>query len=146
MTDASNSGWGALYKGVHLLVNPEQCLHINYLEMMADLFALKTLLPALKGHHVLETTPSDGSNDLISLREGRGRPLCLRRQLSLPNLFLNAARCPGPRSAQHLPVGLHPNCPASSGHQTGQGSQKFSPPGDHTLEEPDMVSDILDLV
>ncbi len=32
-----------------------------------------------------------------------------------------------------------PNCPASSGHQTGQGSQMFSPPGGPTLEEPDIV-------
>ncbi len=31
---------------------------------------------------------------------GRDRPLHLRRQLSLPNLFLNAARCSGPWLAQ----------------------------------------------
>ncbi len=32
-----------------------------------------------------------------------------------------------------------PGCPASSGHQPGQGSQTLSPPGGPTLEESDMV-------
>lgn len=56
MTDASSSGWGALYKS-----NPafgswlihEQCLHINCLEMIAVRLALKTFLLVLKVHNVL---------------------------------------------------------------------------------------------
>ncbi len=56
MTDASSSGWGALYVG-----NPsfgswlihEQCLHINCFEMMAVRLALKTFLLVLKVHNVL---------------------------------------------------------------------------------------------
>ncbi len=84
----------------------------------------------------MEITSSDGSNDLVCLREGRGGSLCLRRQLSLPNLFLETVRCPGPRLAQHSPVCLFSDCPAPSGYQTGHGSRVLSPPGGPTLEEP----------
>ncbi len=55
-TDASNSGWGALYEG-----NPaygswlthKRHLHINCIKMMAVCLVLKTVLPALKEHLVL---------------------------------------------------------------------------------------------
>ncbi len=60
-TDTSRSGWGTLGEG-----NPafsswsttEQCLHINCLEMLAVLQALKTFLQALRGHHVLARSDS----------------------------------------------------------------------------------------
>ncbi len=42
----------------------------------------------------MEITPPDSLNDLVSLQSGRGGPLRLRRQLSLPNLFFQTARCP----------------------------------------------------
>ncbi len=63
------------------------------------------------------------------IREGRGWPLRLRRQPSLPNLFLNSARCSGPRLAQCSPVHFPPDCPDSSGCQAGQGDQVLTPPG-----------------
>ncbi len=39
----------------------------------------------------METTSQDGSDNLVSFPQGRGRPLCLRRQLSLTNQFLKTA-------------------------------------------------------
>ncbi|KAI2668518.1 ATP-dependent DNA helicase CHL1 [Labeo rohita] len=101
MIDASNLGWGALLEG-----NPvfdswsslEQSLHINCLEIRAAFLALKTFLPAFKGAvHVLDrlnqgvdvlsrgnaapTTSSDGSNDLVCLREGRNHQMCQGSQM-----------------------------------------------------------------
>lgn len=104
---------------------------------MAVSLALKTSLPALRGHHIL--VRSDNiivglvCSDLmgtvqITLTEGRslteqsvlGRAevdlFNLRGQHSLPNLFLEGARCPGP----------------SPGHQMGQGSLALGPPGGPT--------------
>ncbi len=37
----------------------------------------------------MKSTSPDHSDDLVSFRQGRGRPLCLWRQLSLPNLFFS---------------------------------------------------------
>ncbi len=157
-TDASNSGWGALYEG-----NPaygswlthKRHLHINCIKIMAVCLVLKTVLPALKEHLVLvrsentmvvayinhqgglrscpfdrmtpalgtertplttsglcagqseprsgyvvkeqcsfrrmESTTPDGSDDLVISWQDRGRPLRLRRQLSLPNLFFQSS-------------------------------------------------------
>ncbi len=39
----------------------------------------------------MESTSPDGSDDLVSSWQGRGRPLRLRRQLSLPNLFFQSS-------------------------------------------------------
>ncbi len=66
----------------------------------------------------MEDPPPNGSDDLGDLREGRGQPLCLRRQLSLPNIPLKGARRPGPRLAQRLPVRLPSDCSVPSGHHT----------------------------
>jgi hypothetical protein len=52
-TDASNSGWGALYEGrptFGLWSSQEKSLHINCLEMKAVENALRFFLPLLKGH------------------------------------------------------------------------------------------------
>lgn len=88
-----------------------------------------------------EAPPLNGS-DLGDLRERRGQPLCLRRQLSLPNIFLKRARHPGPRLAQGLPVRLPSNCSAPSGHHTSQGSQMLVPLNGPTLAEPAMVPQV----
>lgn len=64
----------------------------------------------------MEDPPPNGSDDLGDLREGRGQPLCLRIQLSLPNILLKGARRPGPRLAQPLPVCLPSDCSVPSGH------------------------------
>ncbi len=56
MTDASNSGWGALCEGSPAFVSwfsLEQRLHVNCAEIMPVFWALKAFLQALKGYHVL---------------------------------------------------------------------------------------------
>jgi hypothetical protein len=58
-TDASNSGWGALYEGrptFGLWSSQEKSLHINCLEMKAVENTFRFFLPLLKGHHVLVCT------------------------------------------------------------------------------------------
>ncbi len=72
----------------------------------------------------MESTSPDGSDDLVSFRQGRG----LRRQLSLPNLFFKAVGCSGPRLAQHPSVCLTSNRPATPGYQANQGNEITSPP------------------
>ncbi len=62
----------------------------------------------------METTPPSGSENMVCLREDRGGPLCLRRQLSLPNLFLKGVRCSGPLFAKRLSACLPSDCPAPS--------------------------------
>ncbi len=48
----------------------------------------------------MDAPPVSGSENLGSLWQNSSRPLCLRRQLSLPNLFDKEHGCPGPRVAQ----------------------------------------------
>ncbi len=87
----------------------------------------------------METTSSDGSNDLPCFRRGRGGSLCLRWQLSLPNLFPKATGCSGPQLAQHLLICLFPNRPAYSGGQAEKGNKMLTPPGGPILEKPSLV-------
>ncbi len=87
----------------------------------------------------METTSPDGSDDLVSFRQGRGRPLRLWRQPSLPNLFLKAAGCSSPRLAQHPSVCIPSNRPATPGYQANQRNEMLSPPRGPPLEEPSLV-------
>ncbi|KAI2645216.1 DNA polymerase II large subunit [Labeo rohita] len=122
-TEASNTGWGALFNGkpaFGLWSKAEEGIHINCLETLAVCRAYQFFLPDLKGHDVLvssdsmtvvyyikspgrtflkaplhsgggpsgqlplwgvDTSPTDGPENLGNLWEGRGRPLHLRRQL-----------------------------------------------------------------
>ncbi len=48
----------------------------------------------------VDAPSADGSDNLGDLWQGRGRPLRLRKQLSLPNLLFEDQRCVGPRLAQ----------------------------------------------
>ncbi len=87
-----------------------------------------SVLPA--GH---KGTPC--ANTLMgSLWQSSSRPLCLRRQLSLPNLFHEEHGCPGPRVAQLPSLCVPSNCSATAGTQTSQGttaqaSSNRPPPG-----------------
>ncbi len=74
----------------------------------------------------VDARPTDGSENLGDLWQGRGRPLRLKRQLSLPNLLFKERGCV-------------PNRSDPSGNQTNQGSQTQSPPSGPTLEEPALV-------
>ncbi|XP_056637712.1 uncharacterized protein LOC130445848 [Diorhabda sublineata] len=55
-TDASNSGWGAFYNGQNangFWDSFEKQRHINYLELKATFFGLKTFLKDLRNSHIL---------------------------------------------------------------------------------------------
>ncbi|XP_047205469.1 uncharacterized protein LOC124857922 [Girardinichthys multiradiatus] len=55
-TDASLTGWGATHEGmmVNGVWSPQtQTAHINCLELLAVMLALRHFLPFIKGHHVL---------------------------------------------------------------------------------------------
>ncbi len=65
---------------------------------------------------------NQGESQTVQMIQGRGRPLRLRRQLSLPNLFFKAAGCSGPRLAQHPSVCLPSDRPATPGYQASQGN------------------------
>ncbi|KAL0204018.1 hypothetical protein M9458_002036, partial [Cirrhinus mrigala] len=61
MTDASNTGWGALCNGKPAFghwTKAQEGIHINCLEMLAVCRALHFFLPDLKGHHVLVRSDS----------------------------------------------------------------------------------------
>ncbi|XDV44795.1 hypothetical protein PO909_013034 [Leuciscus waleckii] len=73
------------------------------------------------------------------LREGRGRPLRLRRQLSLPNLLFKEQGCVGPRVAQPSPLCIPSSLDAPSGHRTDQEHEVRSPLGSPPLANPDLV-------
>ncbi len=48
----------------------------------------------------VDAPPTNGSENLGDLWQGRGQPLDLKRQLSLPSLFFEDQGCVGPRMAQ----------------------------------------------
>ncbi|KAI2668545.1 Gag-Pro-Pol polyprotein [Labeo rohita] len=87
----------------------------------------------------MDDSPTDGSENLGSLWQGRGRPLRLKRQLSLPNILFEGQRCVGPRLAQPPPVCLSPDILDSSGTQASQGTEAQAHSGGPSLEEPAMV-------
>ncbi|XP_048019539.1 uncharacterized protein LOC125250806 [Megalobrama amblycephala] len=87
----------------------------------------------------VDAPPPSGPQDLGVLREGRDRPLRLRRQLSLPNIFLEGSRCSGPYMAQHAPLCLPSDRTDPSGHQAHQRRPTQSPSGGPALEEPGLV-------
>ncbi|KAL0152981.1 hypothetical protein M9458_051713, partial [Cirrhinus mrigala] len=87
----------------------------------------------------VDASPADGSENLGGLWQGRGRPLRLKRQLSLPNIFFERERCVGPRLAQPPPVCFSPDVFDSSNTQTSQGTTSQAPPGGPALEDSAMV-------
>ena len=100
-TDASSTGWGALYEGrpsMGLWSDGEKRLHINCLEMKAVENALQFFLPVLKNHHVLVRTDKGGlrSRSLLAI----ARRLLIWGQYNLRSLRACAGRpeC-GPRYA-----------------------------------------------
>lgn len=76
-TDASLAGWGATRKGrtMNDTWGPlMQFVHINCLELLVVLLALKHLLSFLKGHHVLVRTDITTVEPYINQKGG----LCSR--------------------------------------------------------------------
>ncbi len=77
-----------------------------------------------------------GSENLGSLWQSSSRPLRLRRQLSLPNLFHKEHGCPGPRVAQSSAVCFSSNHSATAGTQASQGATAQVYSNSSALEEP----------
>ncbi len=71
----------------------------------------------------VDAPPINDSQNLGDLWQGRGRPLRLRRQLSLPNLFFEGQGCVGPRLAQPPPLCFSPDRPDPTGNQSNQGNR-----------------------
>ncbi len=63
----------------------------------------------------MDASPARGSENLGNLWQGSSRPLCLQRQLSLPNLFYKEHRCTGPWMAQPSALWFSPNRSATAG-------------------------------
>ncbi len=87
----------------------------------------------------VDAPPTNGSQNLGDLRQGRDRTLCLRRQLSLPNLFFEGQGCVGPRLAQPPPLLFSPDRPDPTGNQANQGTEAQGSVSGPALEEPTLV-------
>ncbi len=77
-----------------------------------------------------------GSENLGNLWQGLSIPLCLQRQLSLPNLFYKEHGCPGPRMAQLSTLCFPPSRSATAGTQASQGTTAQADSNSPPLEEP----------
>ncbi len=87
----------------------------------------------------VDAPSAGGSEDLEDLWQGRSRPFCLQRQLSLPNLLFEGQGCVGPRLAQPPPLCIPPDRPASTGRQAYQGTGSQGAIGGPLVEEPTLV-------
>ncbi len=85
----------------------------------------------------VEATPTNGSGNMGNLRQARGRPIRLRKQHSLPNLFFKGQGCIGPRLAQPPPLCFSPDRPIPAGNQGTEAQGSVSGPA---LEEPALVA------
>ncbi len=81
-------------------------------------------------------TPANSSQNQGDLWQGRGCPLCLKRHLSMSNLFFKEQGCVGPQLAQPPPVCFSHNHSDLSVNQTSHGTQTRGPSGGPALEEP----------
>ncbi len=72
----------------------------------------------------MDAPPVRGSENFGSLWQSSSRPLCLRRQLSLPNLFYKVHGCPSPRMAQPSALCFPPSHSATAGTQASR-KQRF---------------------
>ncbi len=80
----------------------------------------------------MDAPPTNGSGNMGNLRQARGRPLHLRRQHSLPNLFFAMT---GPTSS----FILFPDRPDPTGNQANQGTEAQSYVSGPALKEPALV-------
>ncbi len=87
----------------------------------------------------VDSPSASGSGNMGDLWQGRGRPLHLKRQLSLPNVLVEGHGCVGPRLAKPPPLCVSPDRSDPSGHQTNQGTQTQSSFSGPALEEPALV-------
>ncbi|KAL0149536.1 hypothetical protein M9458_055063, partial [Cirrhinus mrigala] len=87
----------------------------------------------------VDVSSTGGPEDLGGLWQGGGRPIHLRRQLSLPNVLFEGQGCVGPRLAQPPPLCFSPNVLDSSSTQASQGTETQAPSGGPSLEKPALV-------
>ncbi len=84
----------------------------------------------------MDTPPALGSEYLGSLWQSSSRPLRLRRQLSLPNLFHKEHGCPSPLVTQSSALCFSSNRSAPAGTQASQGATAQAYSKSPPLEEP----------
>ncbi len=120
------------------LVSKRLCMLANNLLVWAQ-----NNLRSLKAMHVLQclfrgmgAPPARGSENLESLWQSSSRPLCLRRQLSLSNLFYKEHVCPGPWMAQPSALSFPPSRSATAGTQASQRATAQADSNSPLLEEP----------
>ncbi len=81
----------------------------------------------------MDVTPASGSQNLGDLWQGRGWPLCLKRQ---HQFFFKDQGHVGPQLAQPPLVCFYPDHSDPSGNQASQVTQTQGPSGGPALEEP----------
>ncbi len=84
----------------------------------------------------MDAPPACGSENLGGLWQSSSRPLRLRRELSLPNLFHKEHGCPGPRVAQSSALCFPSNRSTTAGTQASQGATAQAYSNSPPLEEP----------
>ncbi len=94
----------------------------------------------------MDALPTRGSEHFGSLWQNSSRPLRLRRQLSLPNIFYKEHECPGPRMAQPSALCFPPSRSATAGTQARQGTMAQADSNSPPLEEPTWVSELFQLL
>ncbi|KAI2646365.1 Gag-Pol polyprotein [Labeo rohita] len=87
----------------------------------------------------MDASSAGGPEDLGGLWQGRGRPLRLRKQFSLPNVLFKGQGRVGPQLAQPPPVCFSPDILDSSSTQVSQGTETQAPSGGPSLEKPALV-------
>ncbi len=87
----------------------------------------------------VDVPPTNGSGNMRNLWQARGRPLRLRRQHSLPNLFFKGQGCVGPLLAQPPPLCFSPDHPDHTDNLANQGTEAQSSVNGPALEEPALV-------
>ncbi len=84
----------------------------------------------------MDAPPARSSENLGNLWQGSSRPLCLQRQLSLPNLFYKEHGCPDPRMTQPSILCFLPSRSATAGTQVSQVATTQADSNSPLLEEP----------
>ncbi len=126
-------------RGHHVLIRSDSRSVVSYINHQGGLVSKRLCTLALtegnayagqneprsrhvvKEQHLLrgmDAPPARGSANLGSLWQSSSRPLRLRRQLSLPNLFHKEHGCPGPRVAQPSALCVPSIRSATAGTQT----------------------------
>ncbi|XP_051505143.1 uncharacterized protein LOC127412641, partial [Myxocyprinus asiaticus] len=126
-TDASKTGWGAVCNGhaaTGLWTGPRLRWHINCLELLAILLALRRFRPLIQGNYVLVRTDSTAAVAYVN-RQGGLRSRCMsqlaRRLLLRSQQHLKSLR------ATHIPGNLNATADALSRQVPRRGEWRLHP-------------------